>query len=72
MTRLIDKTEPYMRKSVYARLKLYKDEAEYHDAQVIQARSKAALLIHTWQLCPRRGEDGFCCQDPENCQGKQP
>lgn len=71
--RLIDKTEPYMRKSVYSRLRTYKEEVEYHMGQVVAANAKATLLIRTWELCPQPNElDGFCCQDPENCQGRQP
>jgi len=72
--RVIDTAETYVRKTVYKRLKLYQDEAAYHEAQAANERAKAALLIHTWQLCPKfgSGEDGFCCNDPVNCQGRQP
>lgn len=74
MTRLIEKTEPYMRKSVYARLQMYREEAEYHSSQVVAANAKAALLIRTWELCPENQDPtgGFCCNNPENCLGRQP
>jgi hypothetical protein len=49
--------------------------AEHHEKAAAVERAKALSLIRTWNLCPQ-GEfgagKGFCCGQPEGCQGRQP
>lgn len=47
--------------------------AHYHERQAAAEYAKVAQLVRTWGLCPEPDEsDGFCCNNPLECQGRQP